>query len=88
MTTESSLDLLDVHNGSILILRGPGDTEAMHRVAQDVRRALYSHNLDDVTILVLAPNTELSTLDDAGMAEAGWVRAERVTVVATHSLRE
>lgn len=73
---EEELRRLDVHSGDILILRGPGDTETMHLVAQDVRRALYARNIDNVTILVLAPNTELSTLDPTAMAAAGWVKEQ------------
>lgn len=69
------LDRLNVRSNDILLLRGDGDVETMHRVAQDVRRALYARNLDNVTILILAAGTELSTLDPAAMAEAGWRRA-------------
>lgn len=82
MTAE--LDRLDVHSGDVLILRGTEGMEGMHRLAQDVRRALYARNLDDVLILVLAPDTELAAVDEGAMAEAGWVRAS----MASQPLKE
>jgi hypothetical protein len=80
--TADQIDRLNVRSGDVLILRGTTDVEAMHGTAQDLRRALYARNLDDVTILVLAPDTQLDVLDEATMATAGWVKKVAVPVAA------
>lgn len=79
------IDRLDVRSNDILTLRGDGDVEAMHLLAQDVRRALYARGLDNVTILILAAGTDLSTLDPGAMADAGWARATPVPAGARAS---
>lgn len=80
---EDELTKLNVRSGDVLVLRGTSDVEAMHQTAQVLRRALYARNLDDVTILVMAPGTGLERLDETDMLAVGWVKQ-----TASHALKE
>lgn len=74
-TFRGALDILDVHSGSVIVLRSGEDAETATRFAQQLRKVLYARNIDEVTILVTSDATQLEALDEEMMRSAGWVKA-------------
>ncbi len=79
LVDEFGLELtrLQVDHGDVLILRVNPNMEpgAIHDAAETLRNALYGQGKDGCLVVVLSNGTELDVLDEAAMAEHGWVRA-------------
>jgi pyruvate/oxaloacetate carboxyltransferase len=69
---------LQVDHGDVVVLRMPADatTSVINDTATRLRNALYGQGKDGVLVLVLAPQTDLTVLDEDAMAESGWVRGK------------
>ena len=83
----TELSTLNVTSGSVVILRGEGDAEKMHGLAQQLQRTLYARGIDGVLILILDPATTLEALTDEDMLGAGWVRTTPLPV-AEYPIKE
>ena len=79
LSDEFGLELirLKVNHGDVLVLRfgGQPTMQQIHEATTALRNALYGLNIDDTFTLALAGDTSLEALDEAAMAEHGWVRS-------------
>lgn len=79
MPTGREVDKLRIKNGDVVILRTDKPvltSDGYEERAKLIRNHLYAQGIEDVLILVLAPSTDLSTLNEAEMKRHGWVREE------------
>jgi len=70
-----NVEKLEIQDGDVLVLRGVkvGEEENV----QALRDELFLRGYRDVLVIALADGATLERLDEAAMAEHGWVRAKR-----------
>ena len=77
MATGREVDKLRIKDGDIVVIRmaRPVITQdGAEESAKLVRNHLYAQGIEDVLIMVLAPDTDIAALDEAEMKRYGWVR--------------
>ena len=77
MPTGREVDKLRIKDGDIVVIRMPKSMltqDGYEESAKLIRNHLYAQGIEDVLIMVLAPDTALSLLDEAEMKHYGWVR--------------
>ena len=68
---------LEVTQGSVLVFRGELDVGSWDRFMDSLRERLAPMGLSEILILHLGSDVEVEALDEAMMAQHGWVRAPR-----------
>jgi hypothetical protein len=78
MASAREVDKLSLKDGDVLLFRpktfGPDSAQRYSEEAKLIRNHLWSHGIDGVLIMVLAPETDVQTADEAWMNEHGWYR--------------